>query len=107
MSTSSDVAVAKKAPKAPRPPQQSKNLRGRPTDPLSTRVSKTLAFLLRHGAQKESLAIRDDGNLLVDELVRFIDSRVRRGLCPRPSFLPFAFHSLARPSLTQAQQRRI
>jgi 2'-phosphotransferase len=85
MSTSSDVAVAKKAPKAPRLPQQSKNLRGRPTDPLSTRVSKTLAFLLRHGAQKESLAIRDDGNLLVDELVRFIDSRVRRGLCPHPS----------------------
>lgn len=67
-------------PKPARAPQQSRNLRGRPTDPLPTRVSKTLAFLLRHGAEKESLAIRPDGYLLVDELVS--------GLPPRPSLLP-------------------
>ncbi|CDZ97580.1 RNA:NAD 2'-phosphotransferase TPT1 [Phaffia rhodozyma] len=52
-----------------RKPNQSKTLRGRPTDPPHTRLSKTLAYLLRHGAEKEGLGIRPDGYLPVNELI--------------------------------------
>lgn len=88
-SSSKHAAPAKPKPK--RAPQQSKTLRGRPTDPLPTRVSKTLAFLLRHGAEKEGLGIRPDGYLLVDELVRPLLAcvgilRVQQGQT-RPSLL--------------------
>ncbi|CED84169.1 RNA:NAD 2'-phosphotransferase TPT1 [Phaffia rhodozyma] len=57
----------KQTPKI-RKPNQSKTLRGRPTDPPHTRLSKTLAYLLRHGAEKEGLGIRPDGYLPVNEL---------------------------------------
>jgi hypothetical protein len=110
-SVASDAKLAvrtqlKAASKPKRAPQQSKNLRGRPTDPLPTRVSKTLAFLLRHGADKEGLAIRPDGYLLVDELVRSPsliaagDERELTSPSDRPIF------RAARAPLAQAQRRR-
>jgi hypothetical protein len=110
-SVASDAKLAvrtqlKAASKPKRAPQQSKNLRGRPTDPLPTRVSKTLAFLLRHGADKEGLAIRPDGYLLVDELVRspsLIAAGDERGLTS-PSDRPI--FRAARAPLAQAQRRR-
>lgn len=47
-----------------------KKLEGyRNSQPYEVRVSKTLSYLLRHGAQKESLNIRRDGYVRVDELV--------------------------------------
>ncbi|WFD44986.1 2'-phosphotransferase [Malassezia psittaci] len=37
--------------------------------PYETQLSKALAYMLRHGAQKEFLAIRPDGYILVDSLL--------------------------------------
>lgn len=45
-------------------------MRGRPTDDPDVRISKTLSYILRHGASKESLVMRPDGCIKVSELVR-------------------------------------
>lgn len=45
-------------------------LRGLDRDPPDVRISKTLSWLLRHGAQSEGLQIRTDGYIKVDDLVR-------------------------------------
>ncbi|GAA5848480.1 hypothetical protein JCM9279_006578 [Rhodotorula babjevae] len=55
------------APAAAKPP---KNARGRPTDDPDTRWSKTLSYILRHGASKEGLTLRPDGFVRVDDLMK-------------------------------------
>ena len=44
-------------------------LRGHDRDSPEVRISKTLSWLLRHGAQGEGLKIRTDGYVKVDDLV--------------------------------------
>lgn len=48
-----------------------RSARGRPSDDVETRHSKSLSYILRHGATKEGLVLRDDGFVRVDLLVRF------------------------------------
>lgn len=49
--------------------QSSGKLRGNPRDDPKTRISKTLSFVLRHGAEREGITIRPDGFVLVKDLV--------------------------------------
>lgn len=42
---------------------------GRREDTPDVRISKTLSYILRHGAAKESLTLRPDGFVRVDDLV--------------------------------------
>lgn len=49
--------------------QPSAKLRGSPRDNPKTRLSKTLSYVLRHGAEKEGIPIRQDGFVLVNDLV--------------------------------------
>lgn len=49
--------------------QLSAKLRGSPRDDPKTRLSKTLSYVLRHGAEKEGLPIRPDGFVPVNDLV--------------------------------------
>lgn len=49
--------------------QQSGKLKGSPRDDPKTRISKTLSYVLRHGAEKEGITIRPDGFVLVNDLV--------------------------------------
>jgi RNA:NAD 2'-phosphotransferase (TPT1/KptA family) len=44
-------------------------MRGRPTDSPEVRMSKTLSWLLRHGAKSENLPMRPDGYVRVEDLV--------------------------------------
>jgi 2'-phosphotransferase len=54
-------------------------LRGNPArDSPDVQLSKTLSYLLRHGAEKEKLPIRDDGYVRVRDLVR-MNSSIRVG----------------------------
>lgn len=48
----------------------SSKLRGLERDSPEVRVSKTLSWLLRHGAQSEGLSMRPDGYVKVTDLVR-------------------------------------
>ena len=50
-------------------PQSSAKLRGNPREDPKTRLSKTLSYVLRHGAEKEGLPIRPDGFVPVNDLV--------------------------------------
>jgi 2'-phosphotransferase len=55
------------------PPKQNQSgakLRGQAHDSPDVRISKTLSWLLRHGAQGEGLKMRTDGYVKVDDLVR-------------------------------------
>lgn len=45
-------------------------LRGRKDDSPDVQLSKTLSWILRHGAQSEGLTMRPDGYAKVDDLVR-------------------------------------
>jgi RNA:NAD 2'-phosphotransferase (TPT1/KptA family) len=45
-------------------------LRGRDTDGNEVQISKTMSWLLRHAADKESLNMRQDGYVRVQDLVR-------------------------------------
>lgn len=56
-------------PKRNQTHQPGGRLRGQDHDPPGVRISKTLAWLLRHGAQGEGLKIRTDGYVKVDDLV--------------------------------------
>jgi 2'-phosphotransferase len=47
-------------------------LRGQVRDSPDVRISKTLSWLLRHGAQGEGLKMRTDGYVKVDDLVRCV-----------------------------------
>jgi hypothetical protein len=44
--------------------------RGRTADSPDVTLSKTLSYILRHGALKENLKIRPDGCVRLDDLVR-------------------------------------
>jgi len=46
-----------------------KKTRGKPADPPDVSLSKLLSYILRHGAIKELLDIRDDGCIRLDELL--------------------------------------
>ncbi|OBZ73607.1 putative tRNA 2'-phosphotransferase [Grifola frondosa] len=48
----------------------SAKLRGLPKDSHETRISKTVSWILRHGSQAEGLAMRPDGYVCVDELLK-------------------------------------
>jgi RNA:NAD 2'-phosphotransferase (TPT1/KptA family) len=50
----------------------------RPNDSPDVAASKTLAYILRHGAEKESLHIRSDGYILLDDVVRLRNSHMHR-----------------------------
>ncbi|THH15743.1 hypothetical protein EW146_g4778 [Bondarzewia mesenterica] len=55
---------------ADHPKQKSKGkLRGLPKDSSEVRISKTLSWILRHGAQSEKLYMRPDGFVRVSELL--------------------------------------
>ena len=41
-------------------------------DSPEVRTSKTLAYILRHGAEKEGLAIRSDGFVKLNDVVRVV-----------------------------------
>ena len=41
----------------------------RPTDSPDVAASKTLSYILRHGAEKEGLHIRSDGYIKLDDVV--------------------------------------
>ncbi|GAA5885575.1 hypothetical protein JCM6882_007478 [Rhodosporidiobolus microsporus] len=64
---SSASAGAAGATPAAKPPRSA---RGRPTDDPDTRWSKTLSYILRHGAAKEGLKLREDGFVRVEELMK-------------------------------------
>ncbi|KAJ7134651.1 KptA family-domain-containing protein [Mycena epipterygia] len=49
--------------------QLSEKLRGLPKDSPEVRVSKTLSWILRHGAKSEGLAMRPDGYVRVTDLL--------------------------------------
>ena len=55
----------------------SSKLRGLEKDSPAVRLSKTLSYILRHGAQKEGIPIRPDGYVKVDDLVRAVSSAYR------------------------------
>ncbi|KAI5477983.1 tRNA 2'-phosphotransferase Tpt1 [Pseudohyphozyma bogoriensis] len=61
------------APSTSAPPpsaKPAKSARGRPSDDADTRHSKTLSYILRHGAAKESLVLRKDGFVRVVDLMK-------------------------------------
>ncbi|KAK0457878.1 KptA family-domain-containing protein [Desarmillaria tabescens] len=49
--------------------QVSSKLRGFPQDSPEVRISKTLSYILRHGAQKEGIPMREDGYVKVTDLI--------------------------------------
>jgi len=66
------IASSSTAPSAAAASKPARSARGRPADDPDTRHSKTLSYILRHGAAKESLVLRPDGFVRVEELVRFL-----------------------------------
>jgi 2'-phosphotransferase len=48
----------------------SSKMRGLPKDSPQIKLSKTITWLLRHGANREGLSIRPDGYVPVEEIVR-------------------------------------
>ena len=52
------------------PSGSGKPLRGNPKDSPEVRLSKTLSWILRHGAKSEGLYMRTDGYVRVSDLVR-------------------------------------
>lgn len=47
-------------------------MRGLPTDSPQVRLSKTLSWILRHGAASQGIAIRADGYVKVADIVRIL-----------------------------------
>ncbi|KAF8813017.1 hypothetical protein BYT27DRAFT_7085488 [Phlegmacium glaucopus] len=54
----------------PKRNQPAARLRGQDRDSPEVRISKTLSWLLRHGAQGEGLKIRTDGYIRVDDILQ-------------------------------------
>ena len=50
-------------------PSGGKSLRGLPTDSPEVRISKSITWILRHGAKSEGLYMRPDGYVRVTDLV--------------------------------------
>jgi len=55
----------------PRRNKPGSKLRGQVSDSSEVRISKTLSWLLRHGAQSEGLKMRKDGYVKVDDLLQY------------------------------------
>ena len=55
----------------------------RPPETPDVRASKTLAYILRHGAEKEGLHIRSDGYIKLDDVVRPIPHSARLAVIDR------------------------
>ena len=65
------MSNAPKKQKAVRPSSGGgKSLRGHPKDSPDVRLSKTISWILRHGAKSEGLYMRPDGYVRVNDLVR-------------------------------------
>ena len=62
-------AKARPRGKGKEKPSQSTKLRGRDHDSPDVRLSKTITWLLRHGADSEGLEMRADGYVKVSEMV--------------------------------------
>jgi hypothetical protein len=62
-------------PEVPRP-----KLRGLDKDSEEVRYSKTLAYMLRHGAEKERLPMRKDGYVRVVDMVRELSIGIKADL---------------------------
>ena len=60
---------AKNKPQRGRGGASSGKLRGLPTDSPQVRTSKTVSWILRHGADKEGVTLRPDGYARVQDLV--------------------------------------
>lgn len=65
LASSWETSTSARAP-APVP---SRSAKGRPSDSPEVRFSKSLSYILRHGASKEFLTLRPDGFVRVDDLV--------------------------------------
>ncbi|KAK4056780.1 tRNA 2'-phosphotransferase [Microbotryomycetes sp. JL221] len=73
MSTTTEGSGQASTSQAQQPQRDSKpakSARGRPTDDPDVRHSKTLSYILRHGAAKEGLVLRPDGFVKVDDLLK-------------------------------------
>ena len=55
---------------------RSGKLRGHPKDSPDVRLSKTLSWILRHGAASEGLYMRPDGYVRVADMVRYLGRAV-------------------------------
>ncbi|KZT09829.1 uncharacterized protein LAESUDRAFT_721983 [Laetiporus sulphureus 93-53] len=66
----SEEAQTEKREKKHRAHGGSAKLRGHPRDSPETRMSKTLSWMLRHGAKSEGLVMRSDGYVRVDDLLK-------------------------------------
>ena len=66
-----------------RPPvsRPSAKLRGHPKDSDDVRISKTLSWVLRHGAKSEGLFMREDGYVKVADLVSSNEGVPNHYLC--------------------------
>jgi RNA:NAD 2'-phosphotransferase (TPT1/KptA family) len=64
-----------KPPSGGRNPKGSK-LKGQMRDSPEVRLSKTLSWILRHGAKSEGLAMRPDGYIRVIDLVSFYATHI-------------------------------
>lgn len=69
------ASTHKNAPQNPREKNAYKKtrLRGHPSDQEEVRISKTLSWVLRHGAKTEGLFMRKDGYVRVNDLVRTLE----------------------------------
>ncbi|KAM0749586.1 putative tRNA 2'-phosphotransferase [Meredithblackwellia eburnea MCA 4105] len=68
VAASSTSEPQQQQPKSAKAPRAARG--GRPGDDETTRFSKTLSYILRHGAAKEFLKVRVDGFVKVDELLK-------------------------------------
>jgi 2'-phosphotransferase len=69
-----------KASRLPPSGGRGKPLRGLPKDSPEVRLSKTLSWLLRHGAKSEGLFMRSDGYVRVNDIVCSHSGSSRLGL---------------------------
>lgn len=68
--THDEVAQAGETPSGSKQRGPKTKTRGRLEDSVDVRLSKTLSYILRHGALKEHLQIRSDGCIRLDELLQ-------------------------------------
>ncbi|KAJ3170004.1 hypothetical protein HDU87_000527 [Geranomyces variabilis] len=89
------------SPRAPPPQSQAprneggagRGRRNRNDDPPDVQLSKALSYILRHGAEKDGIPIRSDGNVLLSDLKR------------HPRLRTATFDDIKRIVATNAKQR--
>lgn len=83
MEGESSIRAQNKPPRKPKQTQRegkqqgSAKHRGLPRDSPEVRLSKSVSWVLRHGARQEGLALRPDGYARVQDLVSGIHHRVQ------------------------------